>query len=120
MINFLEETYRTINKSNHVTKDVIFIGSEQSGYYCNWKEFEKLADFEYDNEEGNSGVAVDLTLIFIDNGALRRHLHKGLRVWAYYPYHDLKCKRKIKTLQNKNGWENLERIHKINCTNGGE
>ena len=115
MPNFLEETCRTIIDSNHTTEDIIFIGSEHSGYYCNWEEFESLADFEYNNKEGNPGVAVDLTIIFLDNGALHRHLHKGLRIWAYYPYHDLKCKRKIKTLQNKIGWENLEKIHGTDC-----
>ena len=44
-MNLLAETINAIHGSGHYIKDIVFIGSEQSGHRCTWKRFKELADF---------------------------------------------------------------------------
>jgi len=39
MANLLEETKEAIKGSGHKVKDILFIGSEETGHNCTWKEF---------------------------------------------------------------------------------
>lgn len=52
MSNLLKETTGCIKYSGHTTADIIFIGSESSGYCCTWDEFTVLANKEYDSGFG--------------------------------------------------------------------
>lgn len=51
-MNLLKETLEDIKHSGHEIADIVFIGSQNSGYSCTWLEFEKLADQEYDDGFG--------------------------------------------------------------------
>lgn len=83
MINLLSETKRAINDSGHGPSDIIFIGSEESGHSCSWKEFLKLADVEYDNGYGSPWVATDLIIVFSDGQKMWRGEYDGSEWWEH-------------------------------------
>jgi hypothetical protein len=100
MVNFLEETIDDITKSGHTPEDIIFIGSVESGYCCTWEEFLTLADFEYDNFSGWSGVADDLCIVFKDKQQMQREYNEICKYWQYFlPFEQPKELKKITSLQ---------------------
>ncbi len=52
MTNFLEETKYAIEASKHSVMDIIYIGSLDSGYCCDWNTFADIANKEYDSGYG--------------------------------------------------------------------
>lgn len=83
MVNLLEETRRSIEKSGHTPSDIIFIGSQDGKYSCTWDEFSKLADREYDNGFGGNEVASDLIIVFADKQQMWRGEYDGSEWWEY-------------------------------------
>lgn len=51
------------------SKDIIYIGSINTGYMCTWAEFEQLTDVAYPENE-NEQVASDLVIVFNDGALL--------------------------------------------------
>jgi hypothetical protein len=82
-MNLLEETIEDIKSSGHTEKDIIFIGSEQSGHSCSWEEFKTLADIEYDCGFGAQEIATDLIIAFEDGSKMWRHEYDGSERWEY-------------------------------------
>ena len=80
---FLNETLESIKFSGHTHKDIIFIGSEKTGHSCTWQEFEKLADFTYDNGFGSTKIATDLKIVFSDGATMWRGEYDGSEWWEY-------------------------------------
>ena len=113
MKNLLVETIESLEQSGHTIEDIIFIGSVISGYYCDWEEFKKLANREYDNGYGAPEVALDLEIIFSDGMRMSRHEYDGAEWWEFSkPVPELERSKKIKALfANNIGWESLEEIH---------
>lgn len=72
MINFLDETKEAIAASGHRIKDIVFIGSRDSGYSCSWDTFKSIANKNYDNGYGGLDVAFDLEIVFSDGSWLER------------------------------------------------
>ena len=83
MINLLNETMTCIRESGHTVKDIIFIGSEDSGYACSWGEFTVLANEEYNNIDGSAIVARDLIIVFSDGKKMWRNEHDGIEWWEF-------------------------------------
>jgi hypothetical protein len=112
-MNLLQETVEDIKRSEHTVEDIIFIGSEESGYYCSWEEFRVLADRDYDNDYGASKVAVDLIIVFADGVKMWRGEYDGREWWEYStPFQFPQSAKPIKSLFARGtGWESLEDIH---------
>lgn len=83
--NLLVETIEAMLEVGKTAEDIVFIGSVESGHSCEWAEYEKLANVEYDNGYGREEVAVDLEIIFNDGGRLKRGNYDGSEWWAYVP-----------------------------------
>ena len=111
-MNLLNETLESIKMSNHSITDIVFIGSK-SGYTCSWKEFEKMADKDYDKNFGAPKVAQDLVIIFSDKQEMRRGEYDGSEWWEYsIPFQKPQKLLPITCLfAQKIGWKNLSDIH---------
>lgn len=113
-MNLLKETLEDIKNSRHEIADIIFIGSQESGYSCTWPEFEKLADKEYDDGFGAQEVASDLIIVFSDGMKMWRHEYDGSESWAYYT--NFKMPENVKPIRSLFvekgvGWEDLAEIN---------
>lgn len=82
-MNLLQETTAAITQSGHKPEDIIFVGSEQTGHRCNWEEFCKLADVEYDAGYGAPEVATDLIIVFSDGQEMWREDDDGREWWSF-------------------------------------
>jgi hypothetical protein len=82
-INLLDETIDAIFDSGHTAKDIVFIGSLESGHSCTWEEFKTLADVEYDDGFGAQKVAYDLVICFSDGTRLWRREYDGSESWDF-------------------------------------
>ena len=112
-MNLLEETIEAIKESGHKIEDIIFIGSEKSGYCCDWEEFKVLANIEYYSGFGSQKIALDLIIVFSDKSTMWRHEYDGSECWQFSkPFVMPKDKKKIITLCNGGMWEDLEQMNK--------
>ena len=59
IVNFLKDTLNKMEENGVSPDDVLYVFN--SFGYCSWEEFEKLANFDYNN--GYGLVAIDLNLI---------------------------------------------------------
>lgn len=72
MEKFLDVTIKHIKRSGHTPEDIIFIGSERSGYQCTWDEFQKLCEQQEGNLNAFYDVAPDLIIVFKDGIKMQR------------------------------------------------
>ena len=112
-MNLLQETIQSIKRSGHEIKDIMFIGSEHSGHSCTWKEFETLADQDYDDGYGAAKVAIDLIIVFKDGAKMWRGEYDGSEWWNFStPFKMPEETHPIKNLfTNSVGWDELNRIN---------
>lgn len=82
MTNLLVETLEAIHESGHTVGDIIFIGSEESGYSCSWEKITELANQEYDDSYGAQEVAMDLIIVFSDGQKMWREEYDGSEWWV--------------------------------------
>ena len=114
-MNLLKETLDDIKESGHVINDIIYIGAEESGFCCEWDEYEIIADIEYDDGFGSQEIASDLIIVFSDGSKMWRHEYDGSEHWAYSkPFKMPSDKKKITTVCNGGMWEDLESMNKAN------
>ncbi len=110
-MTLLKETLEDVKRSGRKIEDIIFIGSEASGHSCTWKEFEELADREYDSGYGGQEVASDLIISFSDGSKMWRGEYDGSEWWEYStPFKVPKDKKPIKNLFARIGWSCLKDI----------
>lgn len=81
MTNLLQETIKAIYTSGNTLQEVAFIGSPETGHRCTWREFEKIADVDYDEDFGLQNVACDLVIAFTDGARLVRFDYDGQEIW---------------------------------------
>jgi len=111
MTNLLEETKEAIAESGHRPEDIVFIGSENSGYQCTWDEFQVLADQEYNSGFGSAAVAIDLVVVFDDGQKMWRGEYDGSEWWEHsVPHSPPKERKKIKRLIG-GIWSTVEEIN---------
>lgn len=114
-MNLLKETLEDIKESGHTIEDIIYIGSECSGYCCDWAEYEVIANIEYDNGFGAQRIASDLIIVFSDGSKMWRHEYDGSEHWSYSkPFKMPTNKKKITTVCNGGMWAALETMNKAN------
>jgi len=107
-MTLLNETVDKINQSGLDLDDIIFIGSKDGKYSCNWLEFETLADRDYDSGYGGQEVASDLIIAFKCGTVMSRTEYDGSEWWSVVvPFKPFDFKGKsIPTLFPGN-WEKL-------------
>jgi len=82
-MNLLAETLDAIQRSGHTPHDVVFIGSLDAVYSCDWETFVKLADADYYDGYGSPEVATDLIVLFSDGRKMWRAEYDGSEWWDF-------------------------------------
>ena len=77
-INLLEETLDVLKKHGKKESDVKWAGSRE--VKTSWRNFKKIANFEYDNGYGRQRIAPDLLIVGIDFWLSRRE-YDGSEWW---------------------------------------
>ncbi len=81
-INLLQETLDIISANGLTTSEVEWVGSKDGSLVISWKDFEVIADFEYDRGYGGTEIALDL--VVVGNGWwLERHEYDGAEWWEF-------------------------------------
>lgn len=112
-MNLLKETLEDIKESGHVINDIIYIGAEESGFCCEWAEYEIIANIEYDPGFGAQWIASDLIIAFSDGSKMWRHEYDGSECWVYSkPFKMPADKKKITTVCDGGIWQDLESMNK--------
>ena len=82
MANLLEETLERMKGVGLGPEDIEFIGSADNEYsMAGWREFEALADVEYNDGYGAPEVATDLEIRFQDGTYFVRAECDGFEWW---------------------------------------
>ena len=82
MENLLEETKEKLAVCHKTPKDVLWIGTSDGSEAITWEEFEKLADFDYDDGYGAAEIRMDLVVVGKD-WWLERYEYDGSEWWEY-------------------------------------
>ena len=82
MENLLEETKEKLAVCHKTPKDVLWVGSSDGSEAITWEEFEKLADFEYDDGYGLNKIRLDLVVVG-KGWWLERDEYDGSEWWVY-------------------------------------
>ena len=82
-MNLLEETKDDIRRSGHTPKDIVFIGSEETGHRCTWDQYQALANIDYSSGFGAAEIAQDLKIVFSDGSSMKRGEYDGSEWWEY-------------------------------------
>ena len=78
----MEETLERMKGVGLGPEDIVFIGSADNEYSMSgWREFEALADVEYDDGYGAPEVATDLEIRFQDGTHFVRAEYDGSEWW---------------------------------------
>lgn len=93
LTNFLNETIEYLKDHQLGPDDVLWIGSQDGKLAIDWKQFEKIANFEYDEGYGTAVIAMDLVVVG-SNWWLERYEYDGSEQWVFKQY-------PIKTLKSK-------------------
>lgn len=116
--NLLQETKEEFESSGLVSDDIVYIGSlpigEKPFYSCTWKEYEILADFEYNSGFGGQDIARDLVVIFNDGSVMDRREYDGSEWWELHRSYAIPKETKpITHLESITGssWTTLAEIH---------
>lgn len=80
MVNFLEETMGFVKE---IGMEPIFIGLADTNVSMTWEEFQKRANFEYDDGYGTNEIPLDLIIGFSDGSFLQRGEYDGSEWWEY-------------------------------------
>ena len=113
MTNLLRETRDVLAGYGYTANDIKFIGSTDSGHSCIWKEFESLANFEYNSGYGAQEVASDLKIILQDGSYLIRWEYDGSEGWELIKEPSIPTElKKIKSLGGGDAaWKTLSELN---------
>ncbi len=96
ILNLLNETLQIMRMNGLKEEDIIFIGSDRLGYYCEWDEFKVLADIEYDNLTPQ--VCWDLIIKFSNQFIMVRNVFNNLHGGGLHGWRAIRlnCSKKTK------------------------
>lgn len=80
IINLLKETVLVLQEFNLSIDDVMYVCD--NSFWCTWKEFEQLADIEYDEGFGAAEINLDLKIVG-NNWWLERYEYDGAEAWRF-------------------------------------
>ena len=99
MENLLEETKEKLASCNKTPKDVLWVGTSDGSEATTWGEFEKMADFDYDNGYGAAEISTDLVVVG-KGWWLERYEYDGSEWWVYKEHPKiLKLHKELKELR---------------------
>lgn len=114
LTNLLQETIEILKINGKEPKDVEWVGNDI--YTISWKEFEKIADIEYDSGYGAQEIASDL-LVVGKGFWLERSEYDGSEGWDFksFPQKNKLSKpfHYVKVDENRGtsiGWETIMRL----------
>lgn len=81
--NLYEETLRSIDKSNHTTDNVSWVGTADGEYAISWEEYRQISDITYNSGFGVTNIPRDLVVVFSDKNWLERREYDGAEWWEY-------------------------------------
>ncbi len=114
-MNLLKDTKEFVAKLGYTPKDIIFIGSEQSGHSCSWDEYLLIANIDYKSGFGSQKIAHDLIIVFSDKSKLWRNDYDGSEWWEYLATFKMPKKlKKLVAVTNNDMRQSLEEIHAEN------
>jgi len=110
MTNLLEETLSILKSHDKSTVEIKWVGNGE--YVISWKEFEKIADIDYDSGYGAQEIASDL-LVVGGTWWLERSEYDGSEGWDYktLPEKNLNAKTILRVTKPNGMWDTLERLH---------
>ena len=82
MENLLEETKEKLAVCHKTPKDVLWIGTKDGSEAITWKEFAKIAAFEYGDMYGFTKIRSDLVVVG-KGWWLERYEYDGEEWWEY-------------------------------------
>ena len=84
MENLLEETKEKLADCHKTPKDVLWVGTSDGSEAITWEEFEKLANFEYDNGRSHD-LEIRSDLVVVGKGWwLQREEWPYRCLWVYH------------------------------------
>ena len=98
MINFLTETQYAIQKSNHEPEEIGYIGSDDEEFVIKWKDFKRLADFEYNDQSGDIVIPIDLIIEFRNKDQLIRINDGQCEKWRLLKFLDYVIQKPVRKL----------------------
>ena len=81
--NLYEETLRIINKFDHTTNNVSWVGTTDGEYAISWEEYRQISDITYNSNFGGTNIPRDLVVVFSDKNWLERREYDGAEWWKY-------------------------------------
>lgn len=81
-MNLLRETLDALKENGKTPADVRWVGRASISAKCNWDEFAKQGNFEYDNSYGWRGIPADLVVVG-DDWWLERKEDDGAEWWEF-------------------------------------
>ena len=109
-MNLLKETIEFIDRIGYDVTDIVHIGNEEYG--CTFKEFEALANIEYNDGFGGQEIASDLKIVFKDGNYMFRSEYDGSEWWDFKrPFIIPDSPKKITRLKDDGIWETLAELH---------
>ena len=82
MLNLRKETLDAMGEAGKDVGDILFI-STRDCFALTWEQFDKLADYEYDDGYGSPEIDEMLKIVFTDNTWLSRGEYDGSEWWDY-------------------------------------
>jgi hypothetical protein len=80
--NLLSETLHLLNLHEKLPSDVQWVGAVDFGWFT-WRQFERLADCEYDSGYGSSDEIPQDLVVVGEDWWLARGEHDGMKWWEY-------------------------------------
>jgi hypothetical protein len=110
-MNLTQETILELADRGKTPADVKWCGSQEFGWFS-WRDFEKVANRDYDRGYGGQEVAKDL-LIVGDSWWLERHEYDGSEWWEYKEKPRKPKTRKVPNTVIGGSWESLGEMNGV-------
>lgn len=111
-MNLLKETIEAISSCGKTTDDVMWVGSKDGKYAIDWRDFERIADIDYDDGYGSQEIAKDLVVVFFGDCYLDRREYDGAEWWEFNEAPQMRPDAEIfSKLKGECGWETLDELN---------
>jgi len=110
--NLLSETIDVLKQYNKDQVCVVWVGSKDGNYKIDWKQFEEIANIEYNDGFGSQRIAKDLVVVGTD-WWLERSEYDGSEWWDFntLPKSEENSKG-FTTICNGDNWATIEEMNR--------
>lgn len=111
-MNLLKETIEAIKDCHKTTDDVMWVGSKDGKYAIDWRNFERIADVDYDDGYGGQEIAKDLVIVFFGDSYLDRREYDGAEWWEFNEVPQMRPDAEIfSKLKGEYSWKTLDELN---------